>query len=174
MVRATYTQLNHQNGAYKAKLHSYFETEGDQELSLSARSEDELWNLIRLNPDQVPVGKMALIPGLLDQRFTHQPLKAYQATVQLKAATENVAGFNAAQLKVCEVVYHDYPRQLRIYFTKDFPYPVAGWDEVHFTKTGQPETSQARRKKVMLLDYWNKNKTKFEPLRDSLELNTGL
>lgn len=166
----TYTQLNHKKGAYHGTLHSYFETEGDQEIKLKARAEDELWNLIRLSPGQVPQGKTDLIPGLLDQRFTHLPLKAYPATVTLKPAPAGRGGFEQAQLQVCEVVYTEYPRQLRIYFTRAFPYQIAGWDEVHFTKTGKPEISRARRQQTRLLDYWNKNKTAFEPLRDSLGL----
>lgn len=72
----TYTQLNRSHGKYKAQLFSYFEQESDQELTLDAIPEDNLWTLLRLDPGQVPTGEVKLIPALLDQRLTHAPLAA--------------------------------------------------------------------------------------------------
>src|SRR6478736_997100 len=103
----TYAQLNFRNGAYQAERHSFFETEGDQELTLKARAEDELWTLLRLNPNQLPLGKQNLIPGLLDLRFTHQPFKTYQATTSLQKTSAALAGFRAEKLQTLEVTYQD-------------------------------------------------------------------
>ncbi|MHA6249989.1 hypothetical protein ACXYMU_18800 [Pontibacter sp. CAU 1760] len=166
----TFTQLNRKAGAYTGQLFSYFEEEGDQQLQLQARAEDDLWNLIRLNPNEVPVGKVALIPGLTDQRFTHIPLAAQQATITIAPAKQALAGFGASQLMVCTVTYLDYPRALRIFYTDKFPYEIAGWEEVRKLENGEQETSRATRKAVLLQDYWTKNSNKFSPLRQDLKL----
>lgn len=166
----TYTQMNRQADGYKLELRSYFEQEGDQQLNISARAEDEIWNLIRLNPNEVPTGKLKLIPGLLDQRLTHIPLEAHDATITVQAAQAGVAGFEAGKLSVCTVTYESYPRVLRIYFSSAFPYEIAGWEEVRKLENGQEEVSSATRKAVLLQDYWTKNENEFQPLRRELEL----
>ncbi|GAB3539936.1 hypothetical protein GCM10027443_37130 [Pontibacter brevis] len=166
----TYTQMNRQADGYKVELRSYFEKEGDQQLQINARSEDEIWNLIRLNPKEVPTGKMKLIPGLLDQRLTHFPLEAQEATVSVEPVHTAIAGFEAGKLNMCTVAYTGYPRVLRIYFHKAFPYDIAGWEEVRKLENGQEEVSRATRKAVMLQDYWTKNKSEFQPLRRDLKL----
>ena len=166
----TYTQLNQQAGQYKVQLHSYFEQEGDRQLTINARAEDDIWNLIRLNPKEVPAGQMRLIPGLLDQRFTHIPFAAHNATVTITPAQQAMAGFAAERLSTCTVSYSDYPRELRIFFTNTFPYEIAGWEEVRKLENGQQQVSRATRKEVMLQDYWTKNSNQFQPLRKELRL----
>jgi hypothetical protein len=166
----TYSQLNSKSGQYQVELRSYFEQEGDQQLTVNARSEDELWNLIRLNPKEVPIGELKLIPGLLDQRFTHIPFAAHDATISIENARQAKAGFGADKLSVCSVIYKIYPRVLRIYYTTAFPYEIAGWEEVRKTDNGQEEVSRATRKSVMLQDYWAKNSNRHLPLRDELKL----
>jgi len=166
----TFTQLNQQAGQYQVQLHSYFEQEGDRQLQLDARAEDDIWNLIRLNPKEVPTGRLRLIPALLDQRFTHIPFAAHDATITLTPAKQAMAGFAAARLSVCTVLYASYPRELRIFFTKDFPYEIAGWEEVRKLESGKQEVSSATRKAVLLQDYWTKNGNEFLPLRKELKL----
>jgi hypothetical protein len=166
----TYSQLNSKAGQYQVELRSYFEQEGDQQLTVNARSEDEIWNLIRLNPGEVPSGELKLIPGLLDQRFTHIPFAAHDATVSIQSAKQAMAGFGADKLSICSVIYADYPRELRIYYTTSFPFEIAGWEEVRKMENGQEEVSRAIRKAVMLQDYWTKNSNKFLPLREELQL----
>ncbi|RDV14944.1 hypothetical protein DXT99_11690 [Pontibacter diazotrophicus] len=166
----TYTQMNRQAGGYNVELRSYFEREGDQQLTVDARAEDEIWNLIRLNPKEVPTGKLKLIPGLLDQRLTHIPLEAQDATITIQPAQAGVADFEAGKLSVCTVTYESYPRVLRIYFSSAFPYEIAGWEEVRKLDDGQEEVSSATRKAVMLQDYWTKNGNEFQPLRRDLNL----
>lgn len=166
----TYTQMNRQADGYKAELRSYFEQEGDQQLMIDALAEDELWNLIRLNPKEVPTGKVKLIPGLLDQRLTHIPLEAQEATITIQPAQLAFAGFEAGKLSVCTVMYEAYPRVLRIYFSAAFPFEIAGWQEVRKLDKGQEEVSSATRNAIMLQDYWTKNGNEFRPLRRKLKL----
>ncbi|WP_276496370.1 hypothetical protein [Pontibacter litorisediminis] len=167
----TYTQLNRQNnGKYKARLFSYFEKESDQNLTIEAVPEDDLWTLLRLNPDQVPTGEVRLIPSLLDQRLTHEQLEAEDASISISEAQDSMAGFSAADLRVLTVTYANYPRTLRIFYTTAFPYEVAGWEEIRELQNGRQEVSRATRKAKMVTDYWTKNKSEFEPLRQELKL----
>jgi hypothetical protein len=165
----TFTQLNRRDNKYEARLYSYFEGEGDQNLTIDAMPEDNLWTLLRLNPDQVPTGDMKLIPGLLNQRLTHEQLEAEDARVSINPAQQSMAGFAAEDLKVLEVKYKDYPRTLRIFHTSAFPFEIAGWEEVRYRDGGE-EVSRAIRKEKLISDYWTKNRNKHEPLRQELQL----
>ncbi len=167
----TYTQLNYRNGSYKAALHSYFEKEGDLEIKINALAEDDLWNLIRLNAQHLPVGEHKVLPGLLDQRFTHESFEGRKATISVEPGATDQAGFSATQLQTCIVSYKDYPRVLRIHFTKAFPFEIVGWEEFRKTADGKEEVSRATRKVVRMLDYWNKNNNESEPLRQELQLH---
>ncbi len=72
----TFTQLNLEGDAYQAQLFSYFESEGGQQLEMeNALLEDELWNMIRINPAKLPSGKINIIPGTMYQRLSHKPLR---------------------------------------------------------------------------------------------------
>ncbi len=158
----SYSQLNWKNTSYKATLFSYFEKEGDQELSMTAMAEDELFNLVRLNPDLVPVGDIKLIPGLVYQRFAHIPLKAEEATISRRET-----GSNQSEI---EVVYSEIGRKLIIRFNQLFPYEITAWQEIQTKPDGKQEITSATRTNMQLLDYWNKNEKVFEPLRKDLGL----
>lgn len=166
----TFTQLNRKSGKYDARLFSYFEQESDQHFTLDAIPEDNLWTVLRMNPDLVPKGEVSLIPALLDHRLTHEPLKAQEANIEIMEARESMGGIPAANLKVLEVTYKTYPRILRIFYTSAFPYEIASWEEVHKLKNGQEETSRATRKAKMITDYWTKNRNEDESLRRELKL----
>src|SRR5690606_22807219 len=117
----SFAQLNWKNNKYKANLFSYFESEGDQELSISAMAEDELFNLIRLNPDLVPEGHLKLIPSLIYNRFSHHPLISESAKI-MKRKT----GSNQAQV---EVIYETIGRKLLINYSDAFPYEIMYCEE---------------------------------------------
>ena len=68
----TFAQINHRDGKYKATLRSYFQSDGDHDLTISdAILEDEIWTRIRLAPERLPTGEIQIIPGMLFQRLTH-------------------------------------------------------------------------------------------------------
>jgi hypothetical protein len=158
----SFSQLNWKNSSYQATLFSYFEKEGDQELSINALAEDELFNLIRLNPDLVPMGDIKLIPGLVFQRFAHIPLQAEEATISRKETGEN-------QSEV-EVAYSEIGRKLIIRYNQSFPYEIMAWQEIQTKPDGKQEITSATRTKLSMLDYWNKNEAIFEGLRQDLGL----
>lgn len=158
----SFSQLNWKNSSYQATLFSYFEKEGDQEVSINALAEDELFNLIRLNPDLVPMGDIKLIPGLVFQRFAHIPLQAEEATISRRETGEN-------QSEV-EVTYSEIGRKLIIRYNQSFPYEIMAWQEIQTISDGKQEITSATRTKLSMLDYWNKNEAIFEGLRQDLGL----
>lgn len=158
----SYSQLNWKNTSYNATLFSYFEEEGDQEVSITAMAEDEIFNLIRLNPELVPMGDIKLIPGLVFHRFAHIPLQAEDATISRREASSNQSEI--------EVTYSEIGRKLIIRFNKVFPYEITAWQEIQTKSDGKQEITSATRTQMQLLDYWNKNEKVFEPLRKDLGL----
>jgi len=158
----SFIQLNWQNNAYQAQLFSYFEDEGDQSVKVKAQPEDELFNLIRLNPDLIRTGERQLIPSLIYQRFTHNPLQAEDAVISKKK-------FGSAQAEV-EVNYPDLGRTLIIRYTSSFPFEIISWEEIQLKEDGEKEITSAIRSKVSMLDYWNRNAKVDEVLRQNLGL----
>lgn len=155
-----FTQMNWRNSGYQVQLFSYFESEGDQELKIDAKPEDELFNLIRLNPDLIPTGDVRLIPSLIYQRFSHEPLKAERAEISIEQGSENT--------RELIVEYPALKRTLTVRYKQFFPYEILSWEEVQTKPNGDREVTQAIRKKLELLDYWEKNESVFEPLRKDL------
>ncbi len=161
----TFTQLNKTPQGYKAQLHSYFEQEGEQLLDLpNTWVEDEIWNIIRLTPDSLPVGEMDIIPSTMAQRLRHTTLQAEKATATLDTNQG-------------EITYKlDYPsskRKLAITFKQEFPHRILLWKETYLSGFGadaQELTTTARLDQTMMIDYWTKNKNKDSKLRQKLHL----
>ena len=160
----SYMQLNNRE-AFKIQSHSYFEGEADQSLSLSKTwLEDELWNRIRINPEELPTGAIQLIPSFEYIRLRHTKIKAYPATVNLKQGDS---------LSMYSVMYPELERELIIYFKSTFPYEIEKWSVTNGTHPNDSTRlkTTAEKMKRIRIDYWNKNKTVDERLRDSLQLN---
>jgi hypothetical protein len=158
-----FSQLDLSGKWYRFQSHSYFEKESEEKFSIKAVwLEDELWNLIRLDPENMPQGEIEMIPGLFFSRLNHvegKPIKAI-------AHKED---------KVDEVMYSinlpDQERRLEIRYQKVFPHKILGWDEI-YKIGGQEQHTKAVLDKTQILDYWTKNKNKFLFLRDSLGLSS--
>lgn len=158
----SFTQLNYKTGKYTANQFSYFESEGDLESKLNGRAEEELFTLIRLHPDLVPLGSVTLIPSLIFQRFAHIPLKGEQATISRKAL-----GSDQAEVKV---VYAEISRTVTIRYQQLFPYEITGFTEVWTKENGQQEVTTATRTHLRQLPYWKQNEQVYESLRKELGL----
>lgn len=158
----SFAQLNWRNNKYQAKLFSYFESEGDQEISISALAEDELFNLIRLNPDLVPNGHLKMIPSLIYNRFTHHPLGSESANI-----TKRKTGANQAEV---QVAYDDISRKFTIRYMDAFPYEIMFWEEAQTKEDGTEEVTSAVRTNVQMLDYWKRNGLQDESIRKNLGL----
>jgi hypothetical protein len=158
----SFTQLNYKNGKYTAKQFSYFESEGDLESKVDGKTEEELFTLLRLNPNLVPIGNVTLIPSLIFQRFAHIPLKGEQATVSRKAL-----GSDQAELTV---VYGEIGRKITIRYQQLFPYEITGFTETWTKANGQQEVTTATRIHLRQLPYWKQNEKVYESLRKELGL----
>lgn len=140
----SYLQLNAGEKENTLVSHSYFEGEADQNLKLPKTvSEDELWNLIRFNPKNLPVGEFNLLPSLEMIRLNHIEAKAVKATTSLNAGTYTL-------------YIPSMQRSLSIYFDQNFPYTIEGWEEKYAHK-GEQYTSTAKRIHTERRQYWREN-----------------
>jgi hypothetical protein len=173
----TFTQLNLRDNKYFMTLYSYFESEGDQSRNIPrAILEDELWTRIRIDPTNLPVGNVKLIPGLLAQRLRHTVIQPQNARVSLESEVSGVTpkemNKGEEQMKYT-IQYNDDDRILVIYFQKEFPYQILKWEETYMDGFGQDAkklTTKAERHRSIMIDYWNKNKPTDTHLRESLGL----
>lgn len=170
----TFTQLNRKGNNYRVKLYSYFEKEGDQEIKfpVGALLEDDIWTLIRLHPEQLPTGQIPIIPSMLTQRLTHEPIQIDEATASLSIARQFPVGLtDTTDLKVYAIHYPKEKRILKIYFKGSFPHLIPAWEESY--SGGKDEkvlVTTAIKKKTIMLDYWNYNSNNDLSWRDSLML----
>ncbi|QYA26276.1 septum formation inhibitor Maf [Gramella sp. MT6] len=160
-----YTQLNNRN-KYEVVSHSYFQGEADKNFSLEKVAlENEIWNRLRIDPDKIPTGKLKMIPSLEYLRLSHNELKAYEANSEF---------YTIDHLNVYRLEYPELKRNLKIYFSRTFPYTIEKWEESYpsgFGENAKMLTTKAVKKQRIKSDYWNKNSNKNLPLRDKLELN---
>ncbi len=159
-----YAQLNNKE-TFEITSHSYFESEGDQELKLDKTIlEDELWNKIRINPEELPVGKVAVIPSMEFIRLSHKELNAYNAIITL---------VNDGDLNWYQIEYPELERTLKISFKSTFPYTIESWSDSYksgFGENARVMTSTATKIKRLKTPYWRQNSNSFLPLRDTLGL----
>ncbi|MBM1106863.1 septum formation inhibitor Maf [Aurantibacter crassamenti] len=159
-----YSQLNNRD-KFEIMSHSYFENEADQSINLEKNIlENELWNKLRINPKELPVGEFKVIPSFEHIRLSHSELKAYNANLAL---TDN------GLVSTYEINYPELKREVKINFDSRFPYAIIGWSETFESGFGNSKkvmTSTATKIKTIKSPYWQKNRNEFLPLRDSLGL----
>lgn len=156
-----YMQLNNRDN-FEIESHSYFEGEADQKLSLPKTwLENEIWNLIRINPEELPTGDVMIIPSFEYLRLRHKEIKQHNAFASLKQGDS---------ITIYRLNYPDIQRQLMIFFNSTFPYEIEKWEEVN--AAGQNDTlrlkTTATKMKRLRSTYWNQNRNEFAHLRDSL------
>ncbi len=155
-----YTQMNLRGNRYAIRSHSYFEEEADERFSLRhALLEDELWNLIRLDHQNLPEGEVRVIPGLVHTRLQHSDLKTGKAIGE-RVETDSAFTYH---LRFAD------QRSLFIRYEKTFPYTILGWRETWQEKGATMETT-ATLDKTLFTDYWTKNRNEHRYFRDSLNL----
>ena len=157
-----YSQLNNRD-AFEIKSHSYFEGEADQELKLSKSwLENEIWSKIRINPADLPQGKINMIPSFEYIRTAHKEFKSYEAIAELKEIGETM---------IYSIEYPELDRSLEIEFSLNFPYSISGWSETFKSGYGPKAktlTSTATKIKELKGPYWRQNGLEDEKLRNEL------
>ncbi len=151
-----FVQCNATSGGYNVKAFSYFEKEGDAETNLVPDLlEDEIWTLVRLNPEALASKKLMVLPSVVYTRFKHKPLLPQEATTVIeKGAAESIL----------RLVYTNIPRQLGIRFETAFPHRILGWEE---SDNGNL-MSKGTLKNILLDAYWQHNDNASAPLRTTL------
>lgn len=159
-----YSQINNRD-QFEFTSHSYFESEADQNLSLEKSVlENELWTKIRINPEDLPVGDLKIVPSLEYIRLRHKELKAYNAQANL-SSQEGITTYSLS--------YPDLERTLTINFTTEFPYTIESWTEQFksgFGPKAKVMTTKATKLKSLKTPYWGQNGNEDLILRDSLGL----
>lgn len=156
----TFMQLNNREKKFQIQQNSYFQAEGDKRFELEhTLLEDEVWTMIRINPDLLPVGDINVIPSMQYIRLFHKEYMDYSATVT-KSAINN-SELSSAPLTKYEIKYYDLPRSLSITFGNEFPFEILAWEETYQSQNdnrndGLLVTKAVRTNKIML-DYWSKN-----------------
>jgi hypothetical protein len=159
-----FTQVNLKKDNYGVDSYSYFEQEGDTHFTLkTSLAEDEIMNIIRLDPASLPNGEVMIIPGLFFTRLKHENLKPLRASASKEEIDSEVK---------YSILFSDNERTLSFYYEKNFPHKITRWEET-FTERGQKMTTRATLDKTLVIDYWTKNKSEFTHLRDSLHLPIG-
>jgi len=159
-----FAQINNRE-KFKIKSFSYFESQGDKDLELEKNVlENELWNRIRINPFDLPVGEFKIIPSLEYIRMAHKELKAYNAITTLtKMDGENTY----------KITYPTLDRTLEIKFDATFPYTIDSWSESFksgFGDRAKKMISKATKIKSIKTPYWRQNGNNDISLRDTLGL----
>jgi hypothetical protein len=157
-----FMQLNNKGKNFQIESRSYFESEGDENLKLEkVWLEDELWTLLRLDPDQIPEGEVQLLPSTQYLRLKHKDIKAYLATIQKSKANG---------LQQLTISLPDLERTLTIHYQSAHPYKIEKWEE-RYPENGKIMTTSAKLKERIMLDYWNKNGVKDSVYREKLSLD---
>ena len=160
-----YAQLNNRED-FEITAHSYFESEGEQELHLPKNVlEDELWTRLRIAPETLPQGNHDVVPSMEFLRLRHQPFQAYPATLTLS---------EPAKVRTYTITYPGLNRTLQIHFDGDFPHTIQGWTDSYpsgFGADAQVLTTTAQLKNTLKTPYWRKNSNSDLHLRDSLGLS---
>ena len=161
----TFMQMNLEDDQYLFRGFSYFEKEGDVKYKIDqAMPEDNIWNLIRIDPNLLPAGKIKLIPGTIPARLNHFKVEPENAVATLNVEEE-------------EAVYTiDYPvlgRRLKITFESEFPFKITSWEETFkVVKEGKEKTfvTKARLLNTVHTDYWTKTGNEDIEWREKLKL----
>lgn len=167
----TFTQLNLREDGLKVLLRSYFQAEGDQELSLAAGAikEDELWVSARIEPERLPQGELDVVPATQALRLQHEPIKTYKAKATLaRVASGELYG---KPHWVYTLSYEGLARSLRLYIEEAFPHRIVAWEEAtrsSMDKAGAGERTRARLTDAMLLDYWARHGAQDGKYREAL------
>ena len=149
----SFMQLNHRGGKYKVQQFSYFQKEGDASFQVEADwTEDEILNLIRLNPDLLPKGEIYILPGTVFARLKHIDFQATKAM----ASTSKYQGTEfEGDLTTFTLEYPEYNRTLEVFYETKFPHQIVAWKESYPMISGERSTTTATLKHSERLPYWS-------------------
>jgi len=159
----TFVQANYEAGDHVVKSFSYFQTEGDQEKKVDAELlEDEIFNLIRINPENIPTGKVSILPSMRMIRNMHLPIAPVEAHIKMKEKDGQM---------VLDMTMLSLDRKKSITFQKEAPHYILQWEDSYPSAFDhQVRTTKATLRSRHMLDYWNLNKPINNIMRDSIQV----
>ena len=164
-----YSQLNLQDGEYKGELRSYFQSEGDQKFKIKqAILEDELWSKIRLQPNNLPVGDIEIIPSTQYLRLAHLDFNVQKAVTTKTDHTD--ISLSKLPLTKYRIVYNGIDRMVEMVFESNFPYKILTWEEGS-NLDGEKISTKATLTHTIQDPYWQHNGTMDKSLRAKLGLD---
>lgn len=167
----SWRQINKTKGGYSLSTNSYFESEADNKKSVDdVRLEDELFNQIRILKEDLPQGKMKMLPSLSILSLMHWNNNAVDAICTFSKMYEG------KEVEENQTVYQiqmpSLNRTVEILIDTNNEYAIEGWSDTYpssFDKTLR--TSRATKKNRLLVDYWNKNRVSDVEWRKKLDLD---
>ena len=158
----SFTQINNNQG-FDYLHKSYFESDGDTSYQIDyAMTEDNMFNLVRLSLDLLPIGEFNVLPSMSYLRNSHSEMKTYQALGSLDTIQR---GF----LYVYEIP--ELRRSVRFFISSENQNRITSWEESYPTIfDNMMRTSTYELKGIEVLPYWELNKKENEGLRKDLKL----
>lgn len=165
-----FTQLNLKGKTYKYEQRSYFEKEGDVADAISkAFLEDEVYSVLRMNPELLPKGTFQMIPALNFMQLRHLKNRTYKVTAGIRTYKEKE--FKGEKLNEYRIDYLDLNRQVRIIYENKAPYKIVGWlDTFPSVFDGKQRTTKVTLIAQKMLPYWSQNSLSDAKLRKELGL----
>lgn len=164
----TYLQATLSSNQYKTVLHSYFEEEADRKDEVPAAVlEDELYNRIRLSPDNLPTGTFDLIPATTYLRFAHRPFEP----TPVRAIRGEYLGdiFEGESLMSYRLEMPELERTVEIVYRAEAPFIIEGWTETYPSAFDRKSrTTTARRTHTLRKAYWQFNGLEDMSLRSDM------
>ncbi|NNF36246.1 MAG: septum formation inhibitor Maf [Saprospiraceae bacterium] len=165
----SFQQVNLERDEYKSMLHSYFENEADRTNTHDLIVlEDELMNMIRMNPNLLPIGKFKMMPSMEYLRLKHKPFQS------VNAEASNIPydkGYNEQELMKYNVQMQSEKRTLEIVYESSAPYKIIEWTiEYPSAFDGQLRKTIARKKGEQYIPYWKNNGILDTLMRKELDL----
>ena len=161
----TFMQLNRRGSGYEGQLFSYFESEGDQKLSVGGTElEDSIWTTIRTRPSALPTGSIKIVPGTTHLRLRHLPVRQEKATATLTKQGKRWR---------YHLQYQSIDRSLTIEFDAQFPHQIQSWTERYQSGWGPKAKTletKATLNKTLMSDYWRRHGNIDRKLRSQLGL----
>lgn len=152
----TYLQVNSDGHLLDAELRSYFESEGDQTLTVDrVLSEDAIYNIIRTNPNSLPCGEIMILPAAHYTILRHKPYQAIAATASIDTSS-TVATYTVDMPSIS--------RTLAISYDRSSHNKIVGWQDRYPSAYDQVlRTTTARLDTSVWTAYWSTSK-----LQDSI------
>ena len=160
----TYMELQNKE-KFEIAIHSYFEGESSLINLKKNLLEDDMWTKIRIKPEDLPTGKLKVIPSFFYLRLKHKETQAYFCDAKI---TEDKT------TSTYEMNYVGLKRKVSITFENEFPYKILGWTESYpdgWAADSPMLTTEASVLNTIQSDYWNKNSVEDSELRKELRLN---